>query len=48
MKLKKCPKCDNYSLKEGCNKCEIKNKEAHYKYIKIKDAPKSNPDHFKK
>ncbi|MCA9487404.1 MAG: hypothetical protein KC516_00405 [Nanoarchaeota archaeon] len=41
MKLKKCPKCDSYTLKENCNKCKSKSKEAHYKFIKVRDAPSS-------
>jgi RNA polymerase subunit RPABC4/transcription elongation factor Spt4 len=42
MKLKKCPKCNIYTLKEICSKCGSKTKEVHYKFIKIKDAPKSS------
>jgi recombinational DNA repair protein RecR len=48
MKLKKCPNCSSYSLKENCYKCESKTKDAHYKFIKIKDAPKSTLEFFKK
>ncbi|MBT4257995.1 hypothetical protein HOD88_02340 [archaeon] len=48
MKLKKCPSCNSYTLKENCNKCKIKTKEAHYKFIKIKNAPKSTAEFFKK
>jgi len=48
MKLKKCPPCKEYTLKENCSICNSPSKEAHYKYIKIRDAPKSNPEHFKK
>ncbi len=39
MKLRKCPNCKSYSLQEKCLKCKIETKDAHYKYIKIKDGP---------
>lgn len=42
MKLKKCPKCKTYTLKENCPKCESKSKDAHYKFLKLRDAPKSD------
>ena len=48
MKLKKCSKCNSYLLEEICPKCKIDSKDAHYKFIKIKDAPKSTAEHFKK
>lgn len=48
MKLKKCYECQNYSLKEICPKCKLKTKDAHYKFIKIKDAPKSTIEYFLK
>jgi len=32
MILKKCPKCNTYTLKEDCPKCNAKTKEAHYKF----------------
>jgi rRNA maturation protein Nop10 len=38
--LKKCPKCKNYTLKNECSKDETKTIDAHYKFKKIKDAPK--------
>lgn len=41
MKLKKCKKCDKYTLDQKCKKCSEKTSDAHYKFIKIKDAPKS-------
>lgn len=41
MKLKKCPKCKTYTLKNDCKKCKEHNKSAHYKFIKIK-GPKQN------
>ena len=40
MKLKKCPKCNKYTLKDSCDKCNNKTSGAHYKFIKIRDAPK--------
>ena len=42
MKLKKCPVCKKYTLKDLCPKCGLKTKEAHYKFIKIKNAPKNS------
>lgn len=36
-KLKKCPHCNTYTLKEKCPKCSKETKEAHYKFIKIKE-----------
>lgn len=36
MKLKKCPNCKRYTLKDSCPKCESKSKNAHYKWVKIK------------
>ncbi len=42
MKLKKCLKCNKYTLKEICSKCKSKTKNAHYKFLKVKNAPKSN------
>ena len=41
MKLKKCDSCKSYSLKNKCANCNSKTKEAHYKFIKIRNAPKS-------
>ena len=40
MKLKKCS-CGKYTLKENCS-CGNKTSDAHYKFIKIRDAPKSD------
>ncbi len=48
MKLKKCPKCKIYTLEENCPKCEEKSKDAHYKFLNLKDAPKSTAEHFNK
>tara|TARA_Y100000310_G_C20498952_1_gene722953 strand:- start:730 stop:852 length:123 start_codon:yes stop_codon:yes gene_type:complete len=39
MKLKKCKKCKQYTLKS--EHCKEKTKDAHYKFVKIRDAPKS-------
>jgi len=41
MKLKKCPTCNLYTLKESCPKCKNKAKDAHYKFIKVKNAQNS-------
>jgi rRNA maturation protein Nop10 len=43
MILKKCNQCNTYTLKTKCPKCNKPTKDAHYKFSKIKDAPKSNP-----
>jgi rRNA maturation protein Nop10 len=48
MKLKKCSNCKVYTLEENCKKCKIETKEAHYKFLNIKDAPKSSSEYFKK
>jgi len=40
MKLKKC-KTHGYTLKETCPNCKNKTQEAHYKFIKVRDAPKN-------
>ena len=48
MNLKKCDKCKTYTLKEICKKCNSKTKDAHYKFIKIRNAPKSDGEFFKK
>ncbi len=38
-KLKKCPNCNTYTLKDICPECKNKSKtkQAHYKFIKIKN-----------
>jgi rRNA maturation protein Nop10 len=33
-KLKKCKNCKIYTLKEFCEKCKSKTKDAHYKFIR--------------
>lgn len=44
MKLKTCKKHPEkvYSLKESCPICNEKTEDAHYKFIKVKDAPKDD------
>ena len=46
MKLKKCPKCGIYTFEEICGKCKKKTKDAHYKFLKIKNAPLDSSIHF--
>jgi ADP-ribose pyrophosphatase YjhB (NUDIX family) len=36
MLLKKCKKCEIYTLKDTCKKCKDKTSDAHYKFIKRK------------
>ncbi|MCK5149669.1 hypothetical protein KAJ87_01980 [Candidatus Pacearchaeota archaeon] len=38
MKLRKCAKCNNYTLKNKCPKCNEKTSDAHYKFSKIKNV----------
>jgi recombinational DNA repair protein RecR len=47
-KLRKCDECQEYTLQDICPKCKEKSKDAHYKYIKIRDAPPSTTGHFNK
>ena len=42
MKLKKCQVCDSYTLK--AEHCEKPVKEAHYKYIKIRNAKRESSE----
>lgn len=43
MKLKKCYKCEHYGLGEECKKCGSEMKDAHYKFVKLRDVvEKSN------
>jgi len=44
MKLKKCPTCSIYTLKDSCPKCNKKSKDAHYKFVKIRNAPSSKKE----
>lgn len=39
--LKKCPKCQEYTLKD--KHCE-KTESAHYKFIKLRDEKEIHPD----
>lgn len=48
MKLKKCENCKTYTLKDICSTCKKESKSAHYKFVKIRDAPKSTLEHFNK
>jgi len=34
MKIRKCPECRTYTLKEKCKRCKGKTKQAGYKYIR--------------
>lgn len=38
MKLKKCSKCGEYGLGEKCRKCGGEMKDAHYKFVKLRDV----------
>lgn len=38
MKLKTCPSCNKYTLKDSCSKCKKHSKDAHYKFIKPKNS----------
>ncbi len=46
-KLKKCLNCKNYTLKEVCDGCGKEVKDAHYKFLKTRDAPKARLEFFK-
>ena len=37
MKMRKCPSCKEYTLKNKCPKCSKETKDAHYKFIRIKE-----------
>ena len=45
MKLKKCKNCKVYTLKESCLKCKEKISDAHYKFVKVRNAPKGGNQH---
>jgi rRNA maturation protein Nop10 len=47
MKLKKCSKCKSYTLKGEC-KCGSATEDAHYKFVKIRDAPKDSAKYWEK
>ncbi|MFZ5955667.1 MAG: hypothetical protein ACOYT4_04530 [Nanoarchaeota archaeon] len=38
MILKKCPKCKSYNLTEKCRICKEETKDAHYKFLGLRDA----------
>ncbi len=42
MKLKICSNCSIYTLKETCEKCKIKTKDAHYKFLKFGNSNKQD------
>jgi len=42
MKLRKCFACGEYSLKEECPKCGEKTKDAHYKFLGVRDVVKTD------
>ena len=44
MKLKFCSSCKEYNLTSLCSKCKKETKEAHYKYINLKDEKEIHPD----
>lgn len=46
--LKKCEQCNQYTLKKTCPKCKKPTNDAHYKFIKIRNAPKSDPKKVRK
>ena len=48
MKLQKCKTCNKYTLQESCQICKDKTSDAHYKFIKIRDAPKSDVNKVRK
>lgn len=43
----KCDKCGKYTLSEKCS-CGCEVKSAHYKFVKIRDAPRSDGEFWKK
>ena len=38
MKLKKCSSCGKYGLEEKCKGCGEEMKDAHYKFVKLRDV----------
>lgn len=44
--LKKCKNCQKYTLSSNCPKCKKETKQAHYKFIKLKEAKEENSDNF--
>jgi len=47
MQLRKCSNCSTYTLKSSCPKCKKETYDPHYKFKKIRDAPKDSSKHFK-
>jgi len=43
----KCEKCLKYTLSDMCS-CGAKVKSAHYKFVKVRDAPKSDEEFWKR
>jgi len=41
-KLRKCPLCKTYTLKEICEKCGKKTEQAGYKYVRVKYISENN------
>lgn len=39
MRLKKCPKCKNYTMQDNCPKCNSETKSPNYRFVQIRDAP---------
>lgn len=48
MKLKKCSSCGRYTLKNICPICGVETSCPHYKFKKIRDAPKDSAKYFLK
>jgi recombinational DNA repair protein RecR len=44
MKLKFCPSCKDYNLTSECKTCKKETKDAHYKFIHLKDEKEIHPD----
>ncbi len=46
MKLKKCSnsECNIYTLKDACPKCDKETKDAHYKFVKIRNVKPVSSD----
>ena len=43
MKLRKCLE-HGYTLEEKCKKCGAETKEAHYKFVKLRDVKESKTE----
>ena len=42
-KLKKCSKCKEYNLTDQCRTCKSETKDAHYKFIHLRDEEEIHP-----